>query len=105
MQLPPSLGIVTKHAYSPSALLFWSACNSNLIFVMKSLNQLIAILEVEAAMIESHVGKLATMATVTGDEEHRLELLRLADEEATEAQQIRHQVCLLRDHLDEGSPI
>jgi hypothetical protein len=64
---------------------------------MKSLSQLIATLEVEAGMIESHVSKLATMATVIRDEEQRLELLRLAQEEAREAQEIRNQVCLLRD--------
>jgi hypothetical protein len=71
---------------------------------MKSLEKMIAILEVEAKMIELHVNKLAKMATLTGDEEHRRELLELAAEEGTRAQKIRHQVCLLRDHSDQDRP-
>ena len=70
---------------------------------MKSLNQMIAILEVEAGMIESHVEKLAKMVTGSRDEEHRRELLRLAEEEGTRAQMLRHQVCLLQDHLNADS--
>jgi hypothetical protein len=73
--------------------------------VVKALNQMVAILEVEAGMIESHVNKLAKMATLIQNEEHRRELLQLAEEEGTRAQKIRHQVLLLRDHLVEDSPL
>ena len=71
---------------------------------MKSLNKTIAILEVEAKMIELHVNKLAKVANETPDEEHRRELLELAAEEGKRAQKIRHQVCLLRDHSDQDRP-
>jgi predicted outer membrane protein len=71
---------------------------------MKSLNQIIAVLEVEAGMIESHVKKLAKLSTGIRDEEHRRELQQLAEEEETRAQKIRHHVLLLRDHLDERHP-
>ena len=56
-------------------------------------------------MIESHVNKLTKMATLIQDEEQRGELLRLAEEEGARARKIRQQVVLLRDHLDEESPL
>jgi hypothetical protein len=104
-KLLPILLEWSRSSLQPScALLLSSASSSSLLPVMKSLNRMIAILEVEAGMVESHVNKLGQMANVIKDEEHRRELLRLADEEETRAQNIRHQICLLQVHLVDDSP-
>ncbi len=68
---------------------------------MQSLEHVIAILKVEASMIESHADKLVRMASVVTDLEQQHQLLQLAEEEKARAETIRHQIRLLQDHLGE----
>jgi hypothetical protein len=59
----------------------------------------IAVLEVEAKMLEAHAGKLSTMARQLAHPEHQREIIKLSHEETAEAEGIRRQIRLLKDHL------
>jgi hypothetical protein len=68
---------------------------------MLHIERMIATLEVEAKMIESHSERLVSRASELTDLELHRELLELADEESIQAGMIRHQIRLLQDHLAE----
>jgi hypothetical protein len=68
---------------------------------MQPFHRMIATLEAEAAMIESHAAELIARAYEFPECERRSQLLQLADEESTESAKIRHEIRLLRDHLKE----
>lgn len=68
---------------------------------MEKLERMLAALEVEAAMAESHGEKLLFTASSVEDPERQRELLQLAAEEKRSAEVIRLQIRLLRDHLGE----
>jgi hypothetical protein len=59
----------------------------------------IAVLEVEAKMLEAHAEKLSIMARQLADPEHEREIIKLSHEETAEAEGIRRQIRLLKDHL------
>ena len=63
------------------------------------LERVIAALEVEAAMIESHAKRLSNFAPHLADPEQHREIIGLAKEEADRAEAIRRQIRLLRDHV------
>jgi len=65
----------------------------------EKLERVIAALEVEAAMIESHVQRLLEMVPSLAGNEQRHEMLELAQEEAERAEAIKRQIRLLQDHL------
>jgi hypothetical protein len=67
------------------------------------LERVIAALEVEAIMMESHAKRLSDVVPHLPDPEQQRELVKLAREEADRAEEIRRQVRLLRDHLRTGS--
>jgi hypothetical protein len=66
---------------------------------MQPVQRMIATLEIEASMIESHAEKLVSVASVTTDDEQKRELLQLSNEETLRADTIRRQIRLLQDHL------
>jgi hypothetical protein len=59
----------------------------------------IAVLEVEAKMLEAHAEKLSIMAPQLADPEHQREIDKLSQEETAKAEGIRRQIRLLKDHL------
>ena len=65
----------------------------------EKLERVIATLEVEAAMIESHAQRLLEMVPSLAGNEQRHEMLELAQEETERAEAIRRQILLLQDHL------
>ena len=65
----------------------------------EKLERVIAALEVEAAMIESHAQRLLVMVPSLAGDEQRREMLQLAKEETERAEAIKRQICLLQDHL------
>ena len=65
----------------------------------EKLERVIATLEVEAAMIESHAQRLLEMVPSLAGNEQRHEMLELAKEETERAEAIRRQILLLQDHL------
>jgi cell division protein FtsB len=65
----------------------------------EKLKRVIAVLEVEAAMIESHAQRLLEMVPSLAGDEQRHEMLQLAKEETDTAEAIRRQIRLLQDHL------
>ncbi len=65
----------------------------------EKLERVIAALEVEATMIESHANKLSKIAPHLADPEQHREIMVLAKEEADRAEAIRRQIRLLRDHV------
>lgn len=65
----------------------------------EELERVIAALEVEAAMIESHANRLFDMVPNLTDSEQQREMTTLSKEEADRAETIRRQIRLLRDHL------
>jgi hypothetical protein len=64
----------------------------------EKLRRVIAVLEVEAAMIESHAQRLLEMVPSLAGDEQRHEMLQLAKEETDTAEAIRRQIRLLQDH-------
>jgi hypothetical protein len=66
---------------------------------MTSLRREIAVLQVEADMIESHVHKLVETASQLTDSDDQHNLLLLADEETDEATTIRIQIQLLKERM------
>jgi hypothetical protein len=54
-------------------------------------------------MMESHSKRLSDVVPHLPDLEPQREMMKLAQEEADRAEEIRHQVRLLRDHLSTGS--
>ena len=72
---------------------------------MNSLARMIATLQIEASMIESHATKLLSLAGGSPDQHSRSELLGLAEEESAKAEMIRHQARLLQGHLDEDTSL
>ena len=65
----------------------------------EKLERVIAALEIEAAMIESHAQRLLEMVPSLAGNEQRHEMLELAKEETERAEAIRRQILLLQDHL------
>ncbi len=65
----------------------------------EKLKRVIAALEVEAAMIESHAQRLLEMVPSLAGDEQRHEVLQLAKEETDTAEAIKRQIRLLQDHL------
>ncbi len=65
----------------------------------EKLERVIATLEVEAAMIESHARRLLEMVPSLAVDEQRHEMLHLAQEETERAEAIKRQIRLLQDHL------
>ena len=65
----------------------------------EKLERVIATLEVEAAMIESHAQRLLEMVPSLAGNEQRHEMLELAQEETERAEAIKRQIRLLQDHL------
>ncbi len=59
----------------------------------------IAVLEVEAKMLEAHAEKLSIMASQLADPEQQREILNLSHEETENAAGIRRQIRLLKDNL------
>ena len=65
----------------------------------EKIERVIAALEVEAAMMESHAQRLLEMVPSLAGDEQRHEMLRLAKEETDRAEAIKRQIRLLQDHL------
>jgi hypothetical protein len=65
----------------------------------EKLERVIAALEIEAAMIESHAQRLLEMVLSLAGDEQRREMLELAAEETERAEAIKRQIRLLQDHL------
>ena len=65
----------------------------------EKLERVIATLEVEAAMIESHAQRHLEMVPSLAGNEQRHEMLELAQEETERAEAIKRQIRLLQDHL------
>ncbi len=65
----------------------------------EKLKRVIAALEVEAAMIESHAQRLLEMVPSLAGAEQRHEVLQLAKEESDTAEVIKRQIRLLQGHL------
>ncbi|MGA8437216.1 MAG: hypothetical protein WB714_03220 [Candidatus Sulfotelmatobacter sp.] len=63
------------------------------------LDRNIAVLEVEAKMLESHAEKLSIMARQLAEPDHQREIIKLSHEETEKAEGIRRQIRLLKDHL------
>jgi uncharacterized protein with von Willebrand factor type A (vWA) domain len=59
----------------------------------------IAVLEVEAKMLEAHAEKLSIMAPQLSDPEHQREIIKLSHEETEKAEGLRRQIRLLKHHL------
>jgi hypothetical protein len=57
----------------------------------------IAVLEVEAKMLEAHAEKLSIMARQLADPEHHQEIIKLSHEETEKAEGIRRQIRLMKD--------
>jgi len=67
---------------------------------MKTTERIIAILNAEVGMIESHAYKLVEAAFAVMDEREQQALLQLADEETARAKSIRQHIVRLRNHLE-----
>ena len=65
----------------------------------EKLERVIAALEVEAAMMESHAQRVLEMVPSVAGGEQRHEMLQLAKEETDRAEAIKRQIRLLQDHL------
>ena len=65
----------------------------------EKLERVIAALEVEAAMMESHARRVLEMVPSLAGDEQRHEMLQLAKEETDRAEAIKRQIRLLQDHL------
>ena len=65
----------------------------------EKLKRVIAALEVEVAMIESHAQRLLEMVPSLAGDEQRHEVLQLAKEETDTAEAIKRQIRLLQGHL------
>ena len=65
----------------------------------EKLKRVVAALEVEAAMIESHAQRLLEMVPSLAGDEQRHEILQLAKEETDTAEAIKRQIRLLQDRL------
>ncbi len=65
----------------------------------ENLAGVIAALEVEAAMIESHAQRLLEMMPSLVGDEQRHEMLQLANDETDRAEAIKRQIRLLQDLL------
>jgi hypothetical protein len=65
----------------------------------EKLERVIAALEVEAAMMESHAQRLLEMVPSLAGDKQRHEMLQLAKEETDRAEAIKRQIRLLQDHL------
>ena len=65
----------------------------------EKLERVIAALEVEAAMMESHAQRLLEMVPSLAGDEQRHEMMWLAKEESDRADAIKRQIRLLQDHL------
>ena len=65
----------------------------------EKLTRVIAALEVEAAMIESHAQRLLELVPSLAGDEQRHEMLQLAKEETDTAEAIKRQIRLLQDHV------
>jgi hypothetical protein len=63
------------------------------------LDRAIAVLEVEAKMLEAHAEKLSIMALQLADPEQQREIMKLSHEEMENAGGIRRQIRLLKDSL------
>ena len=59
----------------------------------------VAVLEVEAKMLEAHAEKLSIMARQLADPEHQQKIIKLSHEETEKAEGIRRQIRLLKGHL------
>jgi hypothetical protein len=59
----------------------------------------VAVLEVEAKMLEAQAEKLSIMARHLADPEHQREIIKLSHEETVKAEGIRRQIRLLKGHL------
>jgi hypothetical protein len=60
------------------------------------LDRTVAVLEVEAKMLEAHAEKLSIMARQLADPEHQREIMNLSHEEAENAEGIWRQIRQLR---------
>ena len=67
--------------------------------MQRKLDRTIAVLEVEAKMLEAHAEKLSIMARQLADPEHQREIIKLSHTETEKAEDIRRQIRLLKDHL------
>jgi hypothetical protein len=67
--------------------------------IQHKLDRTIAVLEVEAKMLEAHAEKLSIMARQLADPEHQREIMKLSHEETENAEGIRRQIRLLKDHV------
>ena len=67
--------------------------------MQRKFDHAIAVLEVEAKMLEAHAEKLSIMARHLADPEHRQEIIKLSHEESEKAEGIRREVRLMKDHL------
>lgn len=65
----------------------------------EKVERVIAALEGEAAMMESHANRLFAMVTHLRDADKQREMTALSKEEADRAETIRRQIRLLQDHL------
>ena len=65
----------------------------------ENLAGVIAALEVEPTMIESHARRLLEMVPSMAGDEQRHEMLQLAKDETDRAEAIKRQIRLLQDHL------
>ena len=66
--------------------------------MQRKLDRTIAVLEVEAKMLEAHAEKLSIMARQLADPEHQREIIKLSHAETEGAESIRRQIRLLKDH-------
>jgi hypothetical protein len=64
--------------------------------IQHKLERTIAVLEVEAEMLEAHAEKLSIMARQLADPEHQREIMKLSHEETENAEDIRRQIRQLR---------
>jgi hypothetical protein len=67
--------------------------------MQRKFDHAIAVLKVEAKMLEAHAEKLSIMARHLADPEHQREIIKLSHEETEKAEGIRRQIHLLKDHL------
>jgi len=73
--------------------------NGTQMTMQHKLDRDIAVLEVEAKMLEAHAEKLSIMACQLADPEHQREIIKLSHEETEKAEGIRRQIRLLKGHL------
>ena len=65
--------------------------------MLDKVQRIVAALEVEAGMMESHAKELGLAAFRVADAKQREQLLQLSSDEAKSAEEIRKQVRVLRD--------